>query len=165
CDSDFTRADHFLDPERFEQIDHSLDLALITSHFQHIGLGGHIDDLGPEDLGETEHFSTCIRLGIDLDEHHLTIHVRLFTEIRDFDHINEAIQLLVYLLQDLVIPRSDQRNTRHTRVFRLSHTQALNIETTSTEQPGNAPEDTKLIFHQHRKGVAVYSVMIRRHNR
>ena len=109
-DSNFARAHHLLDAKRLEQINHCLDLPLITRDFYDIRLGGHIDDLGPKDLGETEHFRPCFRLRMDLHEDHLAVHVRLFAEIGDFDDIDEPMQLLVDLLQDLVITRGDERN-------------------------------------------------------
>ena len=99
-----------------------------------------------------------------LDEHHFAVHVRLFAEIGDFDDVDQPVQLLVHLLQDFVIPRGNQRNTRYRRIFRLGDTETLNIKTAGAKQTRNTPEDPKLVLHQHRKDVTVHRGMIRRHH-
>ena len=72
----------------------------------------------------------------DLYEGEFTLHPFVFRKVRDLDDIDELVELLHHLLDLFVITDNDNRDPAHAGFLARADSEALNIKSTSREEPG-----------------------------
>ena len=154
CMADRAGTDDFLDAQGPQQFEDGVDLLFAAGDLDDVRLWPDIDDLAAKDVDDVDHLGARLLVRRDLDERHLAFDVRAVGEIADLDDADELVELLLDLFEHLIVAARHQRDARDGRVERLGDRQALDVEATSAEEPGDAGEHAELVLHQHRYRMA-----------
>src|SRR4051794_14807589 len=63
-----SRLDELFDAVRLQDVQERVDLRTLARRFDHDGVGGHVDDVGTEQLDDLQHLRADRRFGAHLDQ-------------------------------------------------------------------------------------------------
>src|SRR3990172_9185441 len=138
-DRDLAGSHQLLNPKRAEQLDQRLDLLLVSRGFDGERHRRDIHDPGPENVRCSQDLGAVRGCGVHLHQDQLPLHVSLFGEVSDLDHIDELVKLFDHLLDDEVVPTHDQRHSRDGGVERLSYTERSDFFPPPPHKPPHSP--------------------------
>jgi len=95
-------------------------------------------------------------LGLYLDQGHFPLHTITSSQIIQLDDVNQFVELFLDLFSNGIVPPCNQGYAGNKGVQGLCHTEALYIETTTTEQACHPRKDSRLIVHQQRYGMFLH---------
>src|SRR3989442_580471 len=130
------------------QLVERLQLPLLAGRLDGERLGRHVDDLGPEDVGRSHDLGPVLRLGIDANQHQLTLDVVVVGQVADLDDVDQLVELLHDLLDDELVAVDDDGHPGDGGIERLSHRQALDVVTAGREESGHARQDAELVLDE-----------------
>src|ERR671911_311628 len=151
-------AGQLADAVALEQLEHGLDLGRAAGGLDGEGVGGDVDDLGPEHLGQLDDLVADRRVGLDLDQDQLALHRPVRLQLDDLEHVDQLVELLGDLLQGPLGAVDDDRHAAAARVLGRPDGQAVDVEPAPAEQPGDAGQDPGTVLDQHRDGVGAHWV-------
>lgn len=145
--SDAPGADKFLDPERFQHIDQSLNLVHITRHLYRIGGRGRINDFGSENIRDPYSLVPVVRSGVNFDQGGFPVQVTRLRHVYNLEHLDHLVQLFHDLFNDPFIASRHNRDHRGRRIQGGSYGEAFNIIAPGAEQASDPGQHAKLIFY------------------
>src|SRR6185437_5292118 len=143
---------HLHQPNGAHELDEIVDLAWGAGQFENEALGGRVDHLGAEGVGEPHRLDPILALASHLDHRKLPLD-RAHGErqiVHRMDR-NQPLELMTDLLDDLRRARSDDGDAREMRRVRdLGDGQALDVVAAPREHADDACEHPRLVVDQHR---------------
>src|SRR5262249_38686490 len=158
---DFAGTHYLFDPERTNQPDERLDLVGVARHFHRDRTGTDIDHVSAKSLHDRVEFRSRAFVNRDFDDDHLAIDGFDPLEVRDLDYGHEFVELLVDLLEDLVVARADEHDSRDGRIQRiLIYRQRFDVEAATGKQARDPCEHAEFILNQYRYRMAWHPVSV-----
>jgi len=149
--SDASSAGQLDDSVGPHQVDELFDLLLLARDFDHDVVLADIDDSPTKHLDEQRNLGTFLRGSDDFDEHQVALDVILAGDVIDADNGDDLVELLPYLVEDVVVAVHNEGHARQLRFLGLADREAVDVEPARGEHARDVGEHAGLILHQGRK--------------
>ena len=133
---------------RLEDLQKCRQLVGLARGLDRHGVGGDVDDLGPEQLGGLEDVRSGLGVGLDLDEHDLALDGRVGVELDDLQDVDQLVELLGDLLEGQSGRPPRRSSCGRRRDLGGADGERLDIEAASREQARHASQHPWLVLHQ-----------------
>ena len=144
-------AGDFDETQRAHQLDKIINLAGLACQLEDEALGGGIDQLGMEGLGQTLRFAALIALAAHFDHRQFTLNrPPREGEVSHFVNGDDALQLMADLLNGLRRARCYYGDAREMFAMRnFGNCEAFNIIATAREETDDTCQNARLIINDH----------------
>src|SRR3954454_18991966 len=153
ADRNLSRANYFNQAVGADHPLEGLDLVGGAGHLDRHRPPRHVDDFGPEDLGELDDLGAVLNCGGDLEEGHLPRHRLFRLHVADLQHVDELVQLLGHLVDRVDGAVEGEGDPRDGRVVGRSDGEGVDVEAATGEEPGDARQHARLVLDLDREDV------------
>src|SRR5439155_6654121 len=147
-EADASSADELLDAVGREKFLERIDLLGRARELEDDRVRAEVGDARLEDLAERHQLRPSRGWRGDLDQGELPLDRVPRGELRDPEHVDELVHLLLDLSQGGVVAVDAERDARDLRSLGRPDGQALDIEAASREHVRDSRQDARLVLHQ-----------------
>src|SRR3954468_24379543 len=150
---DLSRADDFDQAVRTNHPLEGLDLVGGAGHLDRHRPPRHVNDFGPEDLGELDDLGPVLDRRGDLEQGHLPGDRLFRLHVADLQHVDELVQLLGHLIDRVDGAVEGEGDPRDRRVIGRADGERVDVEAAAGEEPGDARQHARLVLDLDREYV------------
>src|ERR1700712_645233 len=125
------------------------------------GVGGDVDDLGPEHLGHLEDLGAHRRVGADLEHHELALDRRRRLQLDDLDDVHQLVELLGDLLEGELVDAHADGHPRDAGLLGRPDGERLDVVAAPREQARDAGQHAGLVLDEDREDVGAHRLVSR----
>ena len=152
--TDSACSDQLFDAVRAHELLEGLELLGCADDLEDQRFWAEVDHAGLEDVAERHQLGTALRRCYDLDEQKLALDGLARGELRESQHVDEFVHLLLDLLERLSIAIDTERDPRNVGALGRADGEALDVEAAPHEQTRDAHQNARLVLNVNRKRVA-----------
>ena len=121
------------------------------------GVGGDVDDLGPEQVHGVQHGAPAGHVGLDLHQQQLAVDRGRAVELDDLDHLDQLVELLGDLLERRLLDVDHDRHPGDVGVLGRPDREGVDVEAAPREQSRDPGQDAGLVLDEDAQGVRAHS--------
>src|SRR5436309_2172348 len=152
-EADASSANELFDAVGAEKFLERVDLLGRACELEDDRVRAEVGDAGLEDLAERHQLRPSRGWGGDLDQGELPLDRVAWGELRDPEHVDELVHLLLDLTQGGVVAFDPERDARDLRPLGRPDGQALDVEAAAREHVRDPSEHARLVLHEDSQGV------------
>src|ERR671936_295620 len=148
AEADASGANEFLDAVWADELLERVDLLRHAGELEDEGIRPEVGDARLEDLAEGHQLAPPGGWSGDLDQRELPLDRVAWNELRDPEHVDELVHLLLDLRERRVVAIDAQRDPRDLGLLGRTDGQALDVEATAREHVRDPGEHARLVLDE-----------------